>query len=70
MSALNLCQCGAPRTMKGRARRAPRAVVCLTCWRRTPLALRKAFNRSERATAERRVAIREILEWLRANPKP
>lgn len=64
----NLCQCGAVKTLRTRARtRAPRALVCLKCWRRTPLKLRKAFNASRRDSPERRTAIREILEWFKSD---
>lgn len=62
---MKLCQCGAPNTRAGRGRRAPRMIVCLNCWRRTPLALRKTFNRSRRQSSERLAAARAILEWLR-----
>lgn len=67
----DLCQCGEVKTTpraRGRTR-APRALVCLPCWRRTPRPLRRAFSLTKRDTQDRRHAIREILEWLRSNPK-
>lgn len=50
----------------------PGVVACIGCWKRVPLELKKPLwaARKEDDIAARVVAVRDIFEWLHANPVP